>query len=109
MALWFSILRLWLNKQMRKPTAKENAHLHTAPPPPIQGMQKSISLPSFCPRQKKNKFPNASPAYLQTNRTESTAYNSVLAKDGVNIVFENSVNNIRKNAFHISYFRNLEI
>ena len=34
---------------------------------------------------------------------------SVLAKDGVNIVFENSVNNIRKNAFHISFFRNLEI
>ena len=35
--------------------------------------------------------------------------NIVLAKDGVNIVFENSVSNIRKNAFHISIFRNLEI
>jgi hypothetical protein len=29
-----------------------------------------------------------------------------LAKDGVNIVFEHSVNNIRKNAFHISFFSN---
>ena len=37
------------------------------------------------------------------------ADNIVLAKDGVNIVFENSVNNIRKNAFHISFFSNLEI
>ncbi len=37
------------------------------------------------------------------------AHNSVLAKDGVNIVFENSVNKIRKNAFHISFFCNLEI
>ena len=94
---------------MIKPTPKENEHLHTAPPAPIQGMQKSISLPSFCHRKKKNKFPNASPAYLQTNRTESTAYNSVLAKDGVNLVFENSANKIRKNAFHISFSRNLEI
>ena len=34
---------------------------------------------------------------------------SVLAKDGVNIVFENLVTNIRKNAFQISLFRNLEI
>ena len=40
---------------------------------------------------------------------KETADNSVLAKDGVNIVFENSVNNIRKNAFHISFFSNLEI
>jgi len=32
-----------------------------------------------------------------------------LAKEGVNIVFENSVNNIRKNDFHISILRNLEI
>ena len=40
---------------------------------------------------------------------KETAGNSVLAKDGVNIVFENSVNNIRKNAFHISFLRNLEI
>ena len=40
---------------------------------------------------------------------KKTADNSVLAKDGVNIVFENSVNNIRKNAFHISFFSNLEI
>lgn len=39
----------------------------------------------------------------------NTFTNIVLAKDGVNIVFENSVNNIRKNTFHNSYFRNLEI
>jgi len=40
---------------------------------------------------------------------KNTAGNIVLAKDGANIVFENSVNNIRKNAFHISFLRNLEI
>ena len=40
---------------------------------------------------------------------KETADNSVLAKDGVNIVFENSVNKTRKNAFHISFLRNLEI
>ena len=37
------------------------------------------------------------------------AHNSVLAKDGVNIVYENSVNSICKNAFHIAFFSNLEI
>ena len=63
----------------------------------------------FFPPLKKNKFPTASPAYLQTYRTESTAYNIVFAKSGVNIVFENSVSSIRKNAFHISFFSNLEI
>ena len=40
---------------------------------------------------------------------KKTTANIVLAKDGVNIVFENSVNKIRKNAFHISFFTNLEI
>lgn len=40
---------------------------------------------------------------------KKTSANIVLAKDGVNIVFENSVNNIRKIAFHISFFSNLEI
>ncbi len=40
---------------------------------------------------------------------KNTSANIVLAKDGVNIGFENSVNNIRKNAFHISFFSNLEI
>jgi hypothetical protein len=44
-----------------------------------------------------------------SNRKKTPAHNSVLAKDGVNIVFEYSVNNIRKNAFYISFFRNLEI
>ena len=38
-----------------------------------------------------------------------TFNNIVLAKDGVNIVFAHSVNKIRKNAFHISFFSNLEI
>ena len=46
---------------------------------------------------------------MRTNRIKTPSANSVLAKDGVNIVIENSVNNIRKNAFHISFFSNLEI
>ena len=45
----------------------------------------------------------------KTSMNKATTDNSVLAKDGVNIVFENSVDNIRKSAFHISFFSNLEI
>ena len=39
-------------KIKRKPsaTAQEKAHLQTAKPAPSQGLQKSFSLPSFCPR-----------------------------------------------------------
>ena len=44
------ILHLWLNKQMRKPTAKENAHFVFCPILSQRKNKKSISLPSFCQR-----------------------------------------------------------
>ncbi len=46
---------------------------------------------------------------MHKGKLKETSANIVLAKDGVNIVFEHSVNQIRKNAFHISFFSNLEI
>ena len=70
----------------REATAKEKAHLQTAKPPPKQGLQKSFSLSSFCPRQKKNKFPTPTPAYLQTNRIKSTAYNMGFAIAGSKVI-----------------------
>ena len=75
---------------------------------PHEKNKKSISLPSFCQRQKKNKFPTASPAYSQTHRIKSTAYNMVLPKDGVNRFFENSFSSIHKKLFLFHIFCNLE-
>ena len=40
---------------------------------------------------------------------KETSANSVLAKDGVNIVSDHSVNNIRKMLSIFLFFRNLEI
>jgi hypothetical protein len=50
------------------------------------------------PLKKRINFPHLSPIF--TNKPhKSTAYNSVLPKDGVNIVFENAVSNIHKKLF----------
>ena len=38
-----------------------------------------------------------------------TSANIVFAKNGVDGFFENSFNKTRKNAFHLSFFTNLEI
>ena len=80
------ILTMWLKKQVRKPTAMENAHFVFCPTLFQRKNKKSISLPSFPHRQKKNKFPTASPTYLQTSRIKSTAYNMGLAKAGRRVI-----------------------
>ena len=69
----------------------------------------SLLFSAFCCTDKKLKHPIY--RHFRAIRTKKLDYcnNIVLAKDGVNIVFENSVDNIRKNAFHISFFSNLEI
>jgi len=54
-------------KQIAKSTAKEKAHLQSAPPAPKPKTAKELFLGLFSPPPKKNKFPTPSPAYLQTD------------------------------------------
>ena len=46
-----------------KPAAQEKAHLHTASPASKPKSAKELFPSSFSLRQKKNKFPSATPAY----------------------------------------------
>ena len=51
-------------KQIAKSTAKEKAHLQSAPPKPKTAKE---LFPSFLsPPPKKNKFPSPTPAYFKT-------------------------------------------
>ena len=53
-------------KQIAKSTAKEKAHLQSAPPAPKPKTAKELFLSLFFPPLKKNKFPTPTPAHLQT-------------------------------------------
>ena len=63
-----------------KPAAQEKAHLQSAPPAPKPTSAKELFLSLFSPPPKKNKFPSATPTYLQLIEQKSTAYNIALAK-----------------------------
>ena len=69
--------------------------------------KKSFSLPSFCPRQKKNKFP--SPLLHISKHTEQKAQHITwyCQKTGLNTFFEHSVINIHKKLFRLHIFCNL--
>ena len=54
-------------KQIAKSTAKEKAHLQSAPPAPKPKTAKELFPSLLSPPPKKNKFPSATPAYLQTH------------------------------------------
>ena len=64
-------------------TAQEKAHLQSATPNAKPKIAKELFPSLFSPPPKKNKFPTATPAYLQTVCIIRTAYNIVLAKCGV--------------------------
>ena len=49
-----------------KPAAQEKAHLQSATPAAKPKTAKELFLALFFPPPKKNKFPTATPAYLQT-------------------------------------------
>ena len=58
-------------KQIAKSTAKEKAHLQSAPPTPKPKSAKELLPSLFSPPPKKNKFPTPTPAYFQTNRIKA--------------------------------------
>ena len=63
-------------KQIAKSTAKEKAHLQSAPPTPKPKTAKELFPSLLSPPPKKNKFPSATPTYLQLIEQKSTAYNN---------------------------------
>ena len=63
-----------------KPAAQEKAHLQTAKPGSKAQFAKELFPSLFFPPPKKNKFPSATPTYLQLIEQKSTAYNIALAK-----------------------------
>ena len=64
--------------QIAKSTAKEKAHLQSAPPKPKTAKELFTSFLS--PPLKKYKFPSTTPTYFQLIEQKSTAYNIVLLK-----------------------------
>ena len=59
---------------------------------------RAFPFPLFAIPKKRINFPHLSCIFTNKPR-KSTAYNMVLPKDGVNIVFENAVSNIHKKLF----------
>ena len=53
-------------KQIAKSTAKEKAHLQSAPPAPKPKSAKELFPSLLSPPLKKNKFPTPTPAYFQS-------------------------------------------
>ena len=94
-------------KQIAKSTAKEKAHLQSAPPKPKTAKELFTSFLS--PPPKKNKFPSATPTYLQLIEQKSTAYNIGFAKAGVKFPCgESFVIFSRKIPFRFFIFCNFE-
>ena len=57
LTMWFYILPMLATKQIAKSTAKEKAHLQSAPPAPKPKTAKELFLPLFPLRQKRINFP----------------------------------------------------
>jgi len=66
-------------------TAQEKAHLQSASPNAKPKIAKELFPALFSPPPKKNKFPTATPAYLQTVCIIRTAYNKQFCNSGAEV------------------------
>ena len=66
-------------------TAQEKAHLQSASPNAKPKIAKELFPSLFSPPPKKNKFPTATPAYLQTVCIIRTAYNKQFCNSGAEV------------------------